>query len=391
MNAESTLAVSLPKISNRAHRIGVGVLFFFMGLTFSSWASRIPTIQQTLQLNEAELGALLLMLPAGLLVSAPIAGLLIAKFGSRRVVVASLTIYTFLLFTIGLIHNVTLLSFVLFCFGFTSNLTNISVNKQAVDVENMYGRPILASFHGLWSLAGFVGAAIGAVMISNDISIPIHYSVILTLVVIGVISSVRFLINDDNEHKKSDDPLFTMPDKSLLILSLIALCSLICEGAMFDWSSVYFKKVVMPDPSMLGAGYVAFMATMATGRFLADGFSHRFGLKTTLMLSGTLTVIGLLTAVIFPHLITAIIGFMLVGFGVSSVVPLSYSLAAKSKTMKPGVAIAAITTIGFMGFLIGPPLIGFVAQAASLRASFTIIAFMGLCVLIFSSRLKTTK
>jgi MFS family permease len=130
------------------------------------------------------------------------------------------------------------------------------------------------------------------------------------------------------------------------------------------------------------------MLTMALGRFVADGFTRRFGLKNTLQLSGLLTAAGLLLAVLLPGLWTAILGFLLVGAGVSSVVPLVYSAAGRSKVLSPGVALAAVSTIGFLGFLIGPPLIGFVAGAFSLRASFSIIAIMGLCVTLVSHRSK---
>jgi MFS family permease len=157
---------------------------------------------------------------------------------------------------------------------------------------------------------------------------------------------------------------------------------------MFDWSVIYFKKVVLAQNAWMGAGYTAFMLTMATGRFIADKFAHRFGLKRTLQISGMLTASGLLIAVVFPYLSTALLGFLLVGFGVSSVVPLVYSAAGRSKTMSPGVALAAVSTIGFMGFLIGPPVIGFVAGIATLRASFTLIAAMGVCVTIFATKAK---
>jgi MFS family permease len=158
---------------------------------------------------------------------------------------------------------------------------------------------------------------------------------------------------------------------------------------MFDWSGVYFKKVVQAEGAWIGAGYSAFMITMASGRFVADYFTHRFGLKKIMQFSGVLIAAGLLLAVIFPQLLTALIGFLLVGFGVSSVVPLIYSEAGKSKTMSPGVALAAVSTIGFLGFLSGPPLIGLVAGATSLKISFLIIAFMGLSVSIIASKSKS--
>ena len=151
---------------------------------------------------------------------------------------------------------------------------------------------------------------------------------------------------------------------------------------------IYFKKVVISPIALQGAGFTAFMFTMATGRFIADSFAHRFGLKRTLQVSGSLTATGLLIAVIFPYLYTAMVGFLLVGFGVSSVVPMVYSAAGKSKTMSAGVALAAVSTIGFVGFLVGPPVIGFIAGLATLRASFVFIAVMGISVVVLSTRAK---
>ena len=159
-------------------------------------------------------------------------------------------------------------------------------------------------------------------------------------------------------------------------------CCSDCRGG------VYFKKVVMAEKAWVGAGYTAFMSTMATGRFIADWFTSKFGVKKIFQISGVLTAGGLMIAVLFPDLVTAMLGFFLVGFGVSSVVPLVYSAAGRSKVMSAGVAIAAVSTIGFFGFLIGPPLIGVIAGLFSLRISFVIIAAMGLCVTIIATLKK---
>jgi MFS family permease len=256
-----------------------------------------------------------------------------------------------------------------------------------VGVEALYGRPIMASFHGLWSLAGFAGAAIGTYMMGASIFPYQHFLLIFGIAVIILLISQRYILREDaNSHE--GQPIFARPDRSLVNLGIIAFCSMICEGTMFDWSGVYFKKVVMADEAWLGAGYTAFMSTMAFGRFIADWLSDKLGSKRILQLSGLLTASGLLIAVLFPHLVTAIIGFLFVGFGVSSVVPLVYSAAGRSKVMSPGVALAAVSTIGFLGFLSGPPLIGLIAGATSLRISFSVIAMMGLCICVLSAKLK---
>lgn len=157
---------------------------------------------------------------------------------------------------------------------------------------------------------------------------------------------------------------------------------------MFDWSGVYFDKVLNVPASYRTLGYIAFMSSMASGRFIADWLVTKFSVKDMLQASGIIIAIGLLTAVIFPFIIPATIGFLLVGIGVSSVVPLTYGLAGKSTTMSPGAALAALSTVGFLGFLLGPPLIGFIAQLAGLRWSFTVIALLGLSTTALASKMK---
>ncbi|TFF38065.1 MFS transporter [Mucilaginibacter psychrotolerans] len=360
-------------------------MFFMAGLSFSSWASRIATVQQELDLSDAALGGVLFALPVGLMCSLPFSGWAITKIGSRNLLVAALIVYSISLVTLGLAQNTFQLIICLMVFGFSSNSVNISVNTQAVAAEELYGRPILASFHGLWSLAGFTGAAIGSFMIGHEIIPLYHFIFILVIIIVVVLFTMPYLKHDKVANA---GPVFVMPDNSLIKLGAIAFCSMICEGAMFDWSVIYFKKVVLAPIDWVGTGFTAFMFTMAGGRFVADWFSHRFGLKRTMQLSGMLTATGLLIAVIFPHLYTALIGFLFVGAGVSSVVPMVYSAAGKSKTMQPGVALAAVSTIGFMGFLVGPPMIGFIAGLASLRASFTLIAMMGISVTVVATKAK---
>jgi len=371
------------KRSKLTLRVVVGVMFFLAGLCFASWASRIVTVQQTMGMSDAGLGAVLFSLPVGLMCSLPFSGWIITIIGSKRLLIISLVVYSLALISLSLAQNIVQLIGCLICFGFASNTVNISVNTQAVANEVMYKKPIMASFHGLWSLAGFTGAGIGTFMIANGIAPLHHFILITTIVIVMIILTAKYLKDD---KVTNSGPVFVMPDKSLITLGIIAMCSMICEGAMFDWSVIYFKKVVLAPTALVGIGFTAFMCTMAGGRFIADWFAHRYGLRRILQTSGTLTVTGLLIAVIFPYFYTAMAGFLLVGAGVSSVVPMVYSAAGRSKTMAPGVALAAVSTIGFIGFLFGPPIIGFIAGLATLRASFVFIAFMGTCVVVLSTK-----
>ena len=373
--------------ARRGYRIAVSSFFFVCGLCFSSWTSRIPTIQHKLNLNDAELGAILLSSPIGLMMSLPLAGWLVAKFGSRIIVVIVAVFYACTLPFIGFAQQPWQLVVVLFLFGMGGNMLNIAMNTQGVGVEWIYGRSIMASFHGIWSLAGFTGAAVGSYMISRGIEPNYHFLIITTAVLLVVFVSWSHTLKSDT-HAAVGQQIFVKPDRSLLNLGIIAFCSMICEGSMFDWSGVYFQKVVKADPAWIGAGLTAFMSTMAAGRFVADWLVTRFGVKRILQASGIVIAAGLATAVALPDIPTSITGFILVGAGTSSVVPLVYSAAGRSKKVSPGVALAAVSTIGYLGFLLGPPLIGLIAEATTLRVSFTIIALLGLTTTIVAS--KTT-
>lgn len=379
--------LSMIVINKRATRIAVSTLFFLTGLCFSSWASRIPDIQQALRLNDAGLGSVLLALPVGSIISLPLAGILVSKYGSRQVLLIAAVAYAAVLPVLGLAHTSWELSIFLVFFGFFGNLANIAVNTQAVGVEAMYGRSIMASFHGLWSVAGFTGAAFGTWMTGLHLA-PVYHFLIITAVswILIVITMNRLVARVTNENNAPS--LFGRPDAFLFTLGIIAMCSMICEGTMFDWSGVYFRRVIQVREGWSGAGYAAFMSTMASGRFIADHLTTRLGVKKMLLISGGLTASGLLVAVIFPYFVPAMLGFMLVGAGVSAVVPLVYSAAGRSTKLPPGMALATVSTIGYFGFLFGPPLIGFVAQATNLGVAFTMIAVMGAAIAVMSSRIK---
>lgn len=374
-------------VNSKAHRIAVSAFFFLAGLTMASWASRIPDIKEKLELSEAGLGAVLFALPVGQLLSLPLAGFLIQKFSSRNIVIAAAVMLPLALLSLAVTASVTQLVAALILFGVFANLINISMNTQAVGVEKMYGRSIMASFHGLWSLAGFTGAALGSFFVSAQIAPVMHFAIICAITALIILGAYKFTLPSQYDEKTSQ-PMWVKPDKSILTLGIIALCCMICEGAMADWSGVYFQKVVESPAAFTTTGYVAFMATMATGRFFGDALVTKFGVKRILQISGVLIASGLLTMITLPYTASAIAGCLLVGIGVSCVVPVAFGLAGKSKTMSPSLALAAVSTIGFLGFLAGPPLIGFIAQITNLQWSFAAIAALGLGTTLMAGRIK---
>ena len=374
------------KYSKRAIRWGVLSFFFVQGIGFASWASRIPDIKKSLALSDAGLGSVLFALPAGSFIGLPFAGFLVTRYGSKYVATIAATVYSLTLIAIGFSSSTWQLVVGLLVFGTSGNLVNISINTQAIGVEDLYKKSIMASFHGAWSLAGFTGAAIGGAMVSAGIVPGFHGVAIASFSVVTVAVAQRFLLT--TRIAGDNHPLFAFPGGPLLRLGVIGFCGMACEGAMFDWSGVYFQTVVVPPEALVTLGYITFMCAMAAGRFTADWLVNHIGRKRMIQLSGLLITLGLSISVAFPFLVPATFGFLLVGFGVSSIVPLIYSAAGKSQTLSPGMALAAVSTISFFGFLLGPPIIGFIAEAASLRYSYGLIAVLGLCTAVLAGRAK---
>jgi MFS family permease len=371
-------------------RIAVSLFYFSMGLMFASWASRIPDIKTSLNLNDALFGTILFAMPAAQFIMMTFSGKLVTRFGSRRMALVALPVYSICLSNIGLVKEGWQLALALFLFGLAGNLCNISINTQGVAAERLYERPIMASFHGGWSLAGFTGALIGLTMINLNIDPYWHFVTVILTVWTIILFNHNYLVKgkpvvDPDVPKRK---FFNRPDRTLVELGFIGFFSMASEGAMFDWSGIYFKDVVRAPSSLVILGYTSFMIMMASGRFLADYVTSKIGRKRLMQICGVLISTGLYTAVIFPHLITSTIGFMLVGLGVSSIVPSVYSAAGRHTKVPPGIALATVASVSFLGFLMGPPFIGYISQVAGLRYSFAAIGVFGLGITLMVSRIK---
>lgn len=375
-------------ISLKTRRIILSGYFFLTGICFASWASRIPDIKMQLGLSDGAFGGLLFFLPIGSFLGIPISGSLTAKHGSKRMVSIAALIYPIALISLGLANNITLLAICLFFFGMAGNLFNVSVNTQAAALSKLYDKSITSSFHGFWSLAGFTGGLMGGFFVANAIS-PLQQ--FLTVAVVGwsflFFSRVYLLPGEKSTQPVSK--MWNKPSPLLFQFGLVALSNMICEGMMFDWSGVYFQQVVKVSEEWRTTGYICFMACMTTGRMFADALINYWGPRKQLMLSGFIVTLGLIIAVSYPNLVVSSIGFMLVGFGVSSVIPTIYGTVGRNSAPgRASIDLASVSSIGFFGFLIGPPIIGFLSQAIGLRWAFLSISLLGLSTFYQAHKLK---
>lgn len=375
----------LPRIK---HRTATLVYFFLSGFGYATWASRIPAIQQQLHINEAQLGAALLAAPIGVLVTVPFTSNLLNKYSSKSIMIFGAVFYNIMLALLAFTSQPWQLWIVLFGFGSSRNLLNLSMNAQGVEVQRLYENSIITSFHAVWSMAGFAGAAVGYLFVVSGLPLTMH---LVSVSILLVILSVVFYPNTyyTRQHIPHPKKLFVWPDKYLLVFALIAFASMACENVMYDWSSLFFQKAVMTPKETATAAFVLYMVCMTTGRFFGDKIVPKFGIITILRYSGVFICAGLLLASLLPYVVPAAIGFMLTGFGVSCIIPLVFSLAGKSTTMSSGTAIASVSTISYFGFLAIPPTVGFIAQYIGLRWSFCIMAAFGAAIIFLVNKIKS--
>ena len=370
--------------SKKQNRIAIGIFFFFTGLCFSSWASRIPNIKELFDLNEAELGNLLLVMPIASVIGLPLSGWIISKFNSRGPLMISFVIYCLSLIGVGFSTNLLMLVISLTGFSLAIRLINIAINTQAVTLQKKYTKKINGAFHGYWSLGGIAGLLLATLLIKLNVSIEVHLTIVafLTTLVTGLFYT-NLLKND--KPKTGNKIILGKPDLFVLYLGLIVFFAAICEGGIYDWNGVYFKEVIHTEIFTLG--YLSFMICMTIARFFSDRVIERIGIEKTFLLSAICIVLGIGTAIVFPVFWPAIIGFCITGFGIATIFPMAFSLSGESSKYSPGMLISIISTYSIVGMLIGPPLIGYLAYLFNLQASFFVFVFCGLLFIPLSKLL----
>ena len=375
-------------------RLAIFCLYFCQGLCFSSWASRIPDIKIALGLGDAAWGTILLMIPIGQICGMTISGLIISRLGSKLILPFTLIGYVLSLLAVGASATEYSLILSLIIFGFFGNFCNISVNTQAVTVENIYQKPIMASFHGGWSMAGLTGAAIGLLMSSLHLKPLYHFAIVGVLVIITLLINKSYLQPDLKKEKDPNDIVNhkkNKPEKFLFLLGIVAFCGMAAEGAMSDWSGLYLIDVVGTSSNLAPLGLAAYMVTMASGRFLIDKAIQKWGRQRVIQAGGILIATGLFSAVAFPHFVTVIISFMIIGLGTAGIVPTIYSVAGQKTRIPTSIALTIVSSVSFLGFLMGPPIIGYISSITNLRYSYALIGIFGICIVILATQIKVLK
>lgn len=353
---------------------GTVVLFLVHGLVTSTWVSRIPAVQSALRLNNGVLGLTLLAGALGAVCTIPLARWLITRFGSKNVTTISSMAFCVAISLPALSFNAASLALALFAFGSTAAAMDVSMNAQGVEVEKALGRPTMSRFHGMFSMGGMIGAGIGGVVAAHGIGPLSHFATGGFVCLAAVLLIWPMLLADQartvvTEHRL---PLRKIP-RVLLALSAIGFCILLSEGAMADWTAVYFRQVLRAGPGIAAAGYSVFSAAMAIFRLLGDWITARLGPLRTVRAGSLVAACGLFSALCMTVPRFALPGFAAAGAGFSIIIPLVFGSGGRVESVSPGAGIATVTGIGYIGFLVGPPTIGFLSQLFTLRYALGVV------------------
>ncbi|MEW9570689.1 MFS transporter [Rhodanobacter sp. Si-c] len=372
--------VGAPFTSLAAARRSTRLIFLVSGIGMSAWAPMVPYAKARLGLDDARLGFVLLAFGGASMLSMPFVGWLAHRLGNRNLIVAAGLLLCLALPVLAWVDSVAALVATLFYFGVMLGTVDVAMNAHAVDVERWDGGRLMSGFHGLFSLGGLVGAVVMSGLLALGAPLIVAATLIAVLL-LGVVWWLRGGLLDDAPRSGGEPrPALRMPHALVWLLGLLCFVSFLAEGAMLDWSAVFMRDFRGVAASAAGFGYACFSVAMATGRFAGDRMVGRHGPGRTVRVGACLAAAGFIVVAAVPNAVAALAGFVLIGLGASNIVPVLFSAAGRLPGTPPAVAIATATTLGYLGLLLGPALIGFVAHASSLPLAFGGVA--GLLVLL---------
>lgn len=348
-------------------------LFFIAGFGVASWAPLVPLVKARFGFGEDMLGLLLLCIGVGSAITMPLAGTMVTRFGCRRVLCVSSVVYALVLFSLSLMTNIAMLVAALLIFGASMGTLDVAMNIHAVIVEKAAGKRLMSGMHGLWSVGGFVGAGSFSILMHFGLSPSLTIFCIAVVMLMILLIFAHHLLSDGSDGKAPSALAF--PKGIVAVLGVLCFVSFLAEGAVLDWSGVFLTSLRGFEMSLAGFGYAAFSGAMLIGRLGGDWIVQKFGDKRVVVGGGILSASGFLLT-LAPQAELSLVGFFLIGAGAANIVPVFYSLLGHQTVMPINMAVSAVTTMGYMGILIGPAVIGFIAQQTSLLMAFELLAIL---------------
>lgn len=395
MSSSSLSEQAPPAPAGPAHgRLPVFTVFLLLGAISASWAARLPAIRVPLHLSDQALGLALLGPAAGAVLAMPAAGAVLSRMAPRALVLGAVVPLAGVLPLITVVHNTWQLFVVLFAWGACVGIIDVGMNTEAVWVQDRMGRLVMSGFHAGYSIGGLIGAAVGALCAWGDISVPAQLIAVSAVVlVLGIVAAARFepvppTISEVHEvHEVRGGRLRW--SWALIALAVMAFASFLAEGAANDWSAVYLHSSLGASAGVAGAGYTGFAVAMGVGRLFGDRLADRFGPRRLVRASAAIGAAGWTAALAIGTPAAAFAGLVLLGFGLSSVVPNAFSQAARLGQAAP--AIAIVTFCGYGGMLAGPAAIGALAGAIGLPTALALNAVLAATVALLAGALTTPR
>jgi predicted MFS family arabinose efflux permease len=370
-------------------RVALLLLFLLSGMAIGTWTARIPAIKQGLGLSDGQLSIGLLGIAAGAIAGMQVVGRLVDRYGSVRVMLPMAFAQSVVLILPAYMPNLVGLALALFAFGAVHGTLDVSMNANAVEIEQAMGRPIMSSFHAVFSIGGFLGAASGGLMAHAAFSPGVTFVAVAVVIIVLAFWAARWALPLTAEPAPAGSGPAGGSHGMLLLLGVLAFCCMIGEGAAADWSSVYLLEDLGSSAGFAAAAYAAFSIMMTAGRLAGDRLAAWLGPVTLVRGCGVLAASGLGLALLIGHPITGVIGFGCFGAGLSCIVPQVFSAAGRRDPARAGQALARVASLGYIGFLTGPVLIGGAAELFDLPRALAIPALLALFVALAAFALRT--
>lgn len=392
----SFLSRSLAKVAANLHHFfthrqarSVGLTFAADSLMFGSWVAYIPHVKTTLGLNDAQLGLALFGMPLGLLAMNPLSPGIIHRFGlARSTVAATIAMAVTFALPIWMPERWSFMA-ALFFVGASVALMNVAMNTCATNIERAGGVFIMSSCHGMWSMGGMIGSGTAAALIAADVVPQLHLGVLACLIILFTVFVLRpVLLTVPADEQAGEGSKFALPNADLLLMVFIGLVVSLGEGVAFDWSAVYLRDVLGAPEQVAALAFTFFSLTMMAMRFIGDVLIPKFGERSLLYFSILLTILAISVVIVAPSAPVGILGFLLLGAGVALGAPILFNAAARVPGLAPGAGLATYATFSFVGFLAGPPVIGFIGEKFGLSVGFALVAALALVSLAAIRQVK---
>lgn len=383
LNTDDTALVT-PKAAGTTTGHGHATRFVFLalGLAISAWAVLVPYAKARLGVNEAVLGLLLLLVGSGAIISMPFAGWLTSRFGCRKTLVVSTTVFMLSLVGLASVSSIWAFGLSLFMFGASSGVVDVGMNIQAILVEKERNRSMMSGLHGMYSVGGFFGALIISALLNLGLT-PVSAIVCLTMtliVILFVMARFLFPYGHDSKNRKS----FTLPKGSILMLGVLCFIMYMGDGVVLDWGALFMTTTKSIPRDTAGLSFAVFSVAISIGRLFGDRLVEWLGIRKVMTGSGFIAALGFIIVMEAPSAWVAFAGFVVVGLGASNLIPLLFTIASRQKKIPVPLAISSVTTLGYLGLLVGPAMMGFIAHATSLYVVFGIVAALMVFVSITS-------